>query len=310
MKVSFIIPAYNVPVSQLQACVKSIFALSLSKEEREVIVVDDGSQNPVLDHLETWIDDILYVRQPNSGPSVARNRGLDLATGDYIQFVDGDDMLLQTGYEHCLDLVRYHQPVDVVMFGMTRSPHTHLSTSYAGPMTGAAYMQQYNLRGAVWGYVFRKSLLNGLRFTPGKLIEDEEFTAELLLRARNVYDTGAKAYYYRLSNNSRVTTATDAHRQQRLSEHLDIILRLQDKTAHSSSEVSKGLQRRVAQLSMDYLYDTIRLTHNAAELERAIDNLRQHSLYPLPDARYTQKYTIFRYLVDRSWGRKSLLKLL
>ena len=51
-------------------------------------------------------DDIIYVRQQNGGLSSARNMGLALAKGQYIQLIDADDYLLQAPYEQCLDIVR------------------------------------------------------------------------------------------------------------------------------------------------------------------------------------------------------------
>ena len=74
--------------------------LSLTQEEREIIVIDDGSINSPLAALADGIDQIIYIRQPNKGAAAARNTGLGIAKGRYIQFVDGDDRLVRSGYEH------------------------------------------------------------------------------------------------------------------------------------------------------------------------------------------------------------------
>lgn len=113
--VSFIITTYNLPLEYLVECLKSILQLSLNSREREIILVDDGSDISPINDLVEYQDDIIYIRQRNLGLSIARNTGLQNASGKYIQFVDGDDCLIQVGYEHCLDLLRYHNP-DIVHF--------------------------------------------------------------------------------------------------------------------------------------------------------------------------------------------------
>lgn len=74
--VSFIIPTYNLPNQMLRDCIESIFALSITEQEREVIVVDDGSDYSPLPSLSDFADKIIFVHQENLGLSMARNRGL------------------------------------------------------------------------------------------------------------------------------------------------------------------------------------------------------------------------------------------
>ena len=118
--ISFIIPYHNEPLNMLRQCLDSILSLSLSNDEREIIVVDDGSNYSPINDLRDIQDHIIYVRQKNGGLSHARNTGLRLATGEYVQFIDADDYLLRAPYEHCLDIMRYQEP-DVVMFNQTQN---------------------------------------------------------------------------------------------------------------------------------------------------------------------------------------------
>ena len=98
--VSFIVTTYNLPETLLQECLQSITALTLKENEAEIIVIDDGSDESALLSITNFRDRIIYMWQPNRGVSVARNLGLRIASGKYIQFIDGDDKLIQTGYEH------------------------------------------------------------------------------------------------------------------------------------------------------------------------------------------------------------------
>ena len=70
------------------------------------------------------------------------------------------------------------------------------------------------------------------------------------------------------------------------------------------------MERRVAQLTMDYLYNTIVLTRSAEQLNVRIEDLRQQGLFPLPDRNYTRKYQWFRRMINTQWGHLLLLKTL
>jgi glycosyltransferase involved in cell wall biosynthesis len=90
-QVSVIIPAYNTAQYICQT-LESVF--SQDHPSVEVIVIDDGSTDNTSQVLEPYLKRIHYVRQPNAGPSAARNHGLSLASGKYIAFLDSDDLLL------------------------------------------------------------------------------------------------------------------------------------------------------------------------------------------------------------------------
>ena len=156
--VSFIITYYNLPVEMLQACIDSILSLSLRPFEREIIVVDDSSDMSPINELMKYEDDIIYVRQKNGGLSMARNKGIDIATGQFIQFVDADDQLIQAPYEQCLDIVRYQQCVDMVMFDFSFEPNVEVVPETVIPVPGTTYLQNYNIHGTAWGYLFRKKV--------------------------------------------------------------------------------------------------------------------------------------------------------
>ena len=201
--VSFIITYYNLPVQMLQECIESILQLSLRPFEREIIVIDDGTYECPINDLMKYEDDIIYVRQKNNGVSTARNKGLDMAKGKFIQLIDADDCLIQAPYEQCLDIIRYKEDVDMVMFDFTNSRQVEVMLETVLPVSGATYMRNNNIHGSACGYLFLRSILGQLRFSPNiQYGEDEEFSAQLILRAEKMYATNYKAYFYRKSNTS------------------------------------------------------------------------------------------------------------
>ena len=275
--ITFIVTYYNLPPQFLHDCIESILALSLQKEEREIIVIDDGSSVSPTDALKDLIDEIIYIRQPNSGLSISRNFGIEACRGEFIQFIDGDDKLNSSVYNHCLDLVRDNDP-DIVTFFLSNKEEQDTGFEYEGPIEGAEYMRKNNLRASACGYIFRKKTLLHLRFTSGILHEDEEFTPQLFLRAEKVFTTK--------------------------------LFRLTDMADTLSVAERAALQRRIDQLTMDYIYNIITLTHNGKYLEQCIEELKQKGLFPLPDKDYTQKYKWFRRLSSTRQGRRMLCMLL
>lgn len=307
--VSFVITYYNEPLPLLQTCIDSILSLRLSAEEREIILIDDGSSVVPQHIIDTYAANLIYVRQPNGGLSEARNRGIEIAAGRYLQFIDGDDYLIRRDYEYCLSIVGAQSPDLVLFHGTDKEADTNELTTY-GVFTGSQYMHNHNLRATAWGYIFRRSLLGTLRFTKGMLHEDEEFTPQLIIRAEQVVDTNARAYFYRQRSNS-ITHKADAQWvTKRLADKERIILSLREKADRMPTSERVAMQRRVAQLTMDYIHNVITLTRDAQCLDATLERLKKLGLFPLPNKHYTGKYRIFRALTSSSIGRKILLKTL
>ena len=307
--VSFILTYYNQPIKMLFKCINSILALSLRPYEREIIIIDDGSDSSPMNELLKYGNDIIYVRQRNQGPGIARNTGLRLAKGQNVQFVDGDDQLNQAAYEHCLDIVRYQQP-DMVVFDMSKRT-THGSTfNDVGPMSGNEYMRTHNIHGSACSYIFLKSIIGTLRFSSLTYREDEEFTPQLLLHAQKIYITDAKAYVYHNNSSSITHKKGKRNKIKMLSDNLQALLSLKATMASLPQNERQAMQRRIDQLTMDYIYNIIILTRSRHYLDRKLAILKREGLFPLPDRNYTTKYKWFRRLTNSGLGLKLLVNIL
>lgn len=306
---TFIITYHNEPVEMLSECIESIRQLNMRDDEREIIIVDDGSDRSPINEMEDQRTHVLYIYQNSLGVSAARNKGLAMATGRYIQFVDADDCLLTDAYDHCVSLLR--EGVDMVMFNYTTRPQATTSNSYRNTTyaSGASLMHNKNIKGAAWYYIFRKEAANELRFTEGThYAEDEEFTARLMLRIETIIQTDAKAYYYRQHPSS---TTHDINRiEKRLDDTHSVICRLHQELRRLPQYEQTALQRRIAQLTMDYLYNIITLTQSSRKLSEAINTLQTEGLFPLPTQGYSTKYKWFRRIIGTSFGRMLLLRTL
>lgn len=103
-EVSIIIPVYN-NEQYIEKCIQSV--LNQTFENFEVIVINDGSTDKsgeILEKLNREDSRIILIEQKNQGVAVARNRGMNKATGKYITFVDGDDYLKNNYIEKMYNL--------------------------------------------------------------------------------------------------------------------------------------------------------------------------------------------------------------
>ena len=110
MKLSVIIPVYNIK-NHVSICLNSI--IDQTYTDFEVIVVDDGSTDgsgPICDEFGSTDPRIRILHKSNSGVSDSRNIGINLATGDYICFIDGDDFIENDYFEKAVSILNEYKP--------------------------------------------------------------------------------------------------------------------------------------------------------------------------------------------------------
>ena len=171
-------------------------------------------------------------------------------------------------------------------------------------------MHNNNLRASACGYIFKKNLLVNLRFTKGILHEDEEFTPQLIIRADKVYNTKVQAYFYRKRKESITHNKDKRWKLKRLQDTEQVIKSLQDKADLMPAKDRVAMLRRVAQLTMDYIYNIIILTRDEQYLNHVLLRLEKRGLFPLPKKNYTRKYKLFSIMINSKAGRKILIHTL
>ncbi len=296
----------------LIAAISSVMQLSLPEKEREIIVVDDGSAENILSNISSIKDDIIYLRQRNAGLSVARNIGLQIATGRYIQFIDANDYLIPSVYEHCLDIARFENP-DMVLFEYTEKEGYVMEVTKSnteGPIDGSLWLKNNNVNAKAWAYLFRKDILLNLRFEKSLRKDDEAFTPQLILRAERLFYTDSKAYFSRKNESAEVQPYSEEFVERKLDDMEKTIFQLHNVASSQSHTNRQALQRRVSQLAASYLYSVIKETHSRAELENRIGRLREENLFPLSLKGYSLQNRLFARMVNHKLGRIILCKLL
>lgn len=311
--ISFIIPYYNVSKELLRDCIESIANLNLSTEEFEILLVDDGSTLSPKDVICGY-DNIRYIRQDNQGAGSARNLGLDNARGQYIQFVDADDKLNSKEYDQCLLLLRDQKP-DAIFFnyirtdehGISRKCHV-INTRTAS--SGAEFMLQNNLHGSPCFTVFKSETAKGVRFPTDIMNEDEFFIALLTVKSMKVITYPVFAYLYVYRKGSLTNPVNQDRLHRRVADSEALILRLNDFAEQLNGTQLVAMKRRISQLTMDYIYNSITLVHCWPLLQNQILTLKASGLFPLPKRQYTIKYYLFSIISNNRLGLFALFRLL
>lgn len=304
--ISFIVTVSNSSSEELTECLKSILQLSLGAKEREIILVDDGSEDFMLNAVDSFKDNIIYIRQRKQGRAAARNTGLKMANGKYIQLINGGDTLLRAPYEHCLDIARFHDP-DIVFFTQTEKEDAETPFEFCAPISGSTYLHDNDLRTNACCYIFRYKLLLNLRFSTNLLNEDEEFTPQLFLRADKLVCTNSKAYCTSKDKEDKTKEQPKRTTLQSLGEKEHIIYNLQYVAEQLTPKDKVALRRRIAQLTLELIYDTITITRSSRHTEETISRLHTKGLFPLPDKNYDNKYRFLRKAINSKLGRKLLI---
>lgn len=207
MFISLIIPVYKVR-DFISECLSSIEGQSLDKKYYEVIVVNDGTPDDSMEIATPIINrmgNVKVINQHNQGLSIARNNGLELATGDYVWFVDSDDWLLPNALQELMRNIKIEPHADV--FSSRLEMHFdngHKTKLDFNPTTynlsGKEYLKQRYKQGAVQRFIFKRDFLisNKLSFYPGILHEDGLFGYMMLYLAKRIKIIETPIYAYRI----------------------------------------------------------------------------------------------------------------
>lgn len=217
MSISVIIPYYN-SSAHLPHLISTLTDLTAKSPDTQVIIIDDHSTEEEYTILcrETDKFNWTVVRQDkNTGPGVARNRGIELAFCDYLMFLDADDSLVSHACATLMSVIREHAP-DVILFDVkSKSPRSTLllrmipdsTQGSVDPCFALAYARSMTA-GKCYNTQFVRN--HHLTFGSQKRHEDTAFTKSALALAQSVYYESQPLYVYRITPGSLVTDKSNA----------------------------------------------------------------------------------------------------
>lgn len=215
-KISVIVPVYNV-APYLKECVNSVIGQTLS--DLEIILIDDGSTDgsgAICDGYAQKDDRIKVIHKPNGGLSEARNAGLDIATGEYIGFVDSDDYIDTDMYE-----ILYHNAInlkaDISMCCDRRVPHQAGDYNFNENKVSVWESKEEMIREiflarrtvvAVCLKIFHRNIFRQTRFPVGMTTEDAYILLDTLRDCHRMAFQKISKYNYRRRQGSIVLQTT------------------------------------------------------------------------------------------------------
>ena len=212
--VSIVIPVYNAEL-YLNRCIDSVLAQTF--KDFELILIDDGSKDSSLEILRQYENKeyIKVISQEHRGPALTRNRGIDVASGKYIMFIDSDDYVDSDYVEAYVSKIEAEN-CDVVMGGFTKITGEHVDfkrTPGNGPFS------KYIVTGPV-SKIYKKDFIveHNISFLDTKASEDVYFNM-LFIKYGAKYAFIEHAGYYYFFNASSVSNT--AHKG--FSEKVDIL---------------------------------------------------------------------------------------
>ncbi len=226
---SIIIPVFNAE-RFLTKCIDSVIQAQIPKVE--LILVDDGSSDNSPEICRSYSEQypfISYIRQENSGPSAARNKGIESVKGEYIAFFDADD------YVESSDFANYVDAMQKCSADMWASDFRRVADNGCvldevfqidetnEPISSREYIFQFlSARDCVWNvwrYIFRRSFVEDkqLRFAEGfNIAEDLEFVVRAISVAESICFLHLPYYFYRVNYGQSLTRCYTVRRVEQL----------------------------------------------------------------------------------------------
>lgn len=250
--ISVIVPIYNVE-AYLEKCILSI--VNQTYQELEIILVNDGSTDRSGDICKKFEADkrIKLINKANGGLSDARNKGLECATGEYIAFIDSDDYVHPQMFEIMHKFMQKEQ-ADVVACNFQKVTENEIVT-YKSLNSNNLSFEIFDKEEALCqidkvfviacNKLYRREIFSMIRFTKGRLHEDEFVIHHILNRCDKIVVLNTPLYYYVQRDNSIMATMNMKRildKREALRERMELVL---------NSSIPKAIVPTVSRL-LDY----------------------------------------------------------
>lgn len=239
--ISIIIPVYKVE-KYLEKCIQSV--INQTYENLQIILVDDGSPDncgKICDEYAKKDHRIEVIHKSNGGLSDARNKGLEMAKGEYIGFVDSDDYIEADMYEVLYNLLKqYNADVSICNFYTVSQGKISIKNAdngineYNRIEILKEILLDKNIQSYAWNKLYKKELFDEIKYPIGKKYEDIGTTFYLLEKCNKVVVTGKSEYYYINRQDSIVNNVTEST----ITDYIELIMQRYDYIEENIKELS------------------------------------------------------------------------
>ena len=293
-EVSIIVPVYQVE-NYIRQCVDSILAQTFT--DFELILVDDGSKDQsgkLCDEYAGMDERVKVIHTENVRAAEARNKGMDLASGNYLMFIDSDDYIAPTMVE-CLHKSILDKDADIVScnylyFWENNREKNFPINNKSEVLSGLEIFynrkneRNYGYWTVVWNKLYKKEIFEKVRFRSGKYYEDEFLANDIYQMDIKIVTIPERLYYYRQHENSTM-------RKKSIEKSFDMIEAFQERIfIYLKEEKYADQAYKVLIYSLEYLEESKRLITNQNEKNKFIqaekrtkDIIRQLKKQELPN---------------------------
>lgn len=299
MLLSIIIPVYNIE-NFIGNCIQSVINQNIDKTNYEIIIVNYGSTDKSLEISEKYAvnePNIVILSQENKGLGNARMSGLQIARGEYLYFLDGDDYLAHNTLGRVLKYALVNK-LDIAGFDVERTTTMNniVTSTPSGEVTtseivnGIDFMGNCNhYRVEVWWYLIRRDFFrhSGAKFEDKRFVNDSYFTPTLFMNARRVGYVNMDIYRYVERRDSITKKNDNVHHIRHIkdslfaiSEMARIISRLRQDKQINNLTIQK-IKAKQESYSIFILIRFAKSELNISELSNTLSALKASEAYPV-----------------------------
>ena len=250
--ISIVVPVYNVE-QYLDACMASI--LEQTYHNIEIVLVDDGATDKSGEMCDRYADldgRVIVIHKENSGLSDARNKGIAQAKGDFIMFIDSDDVVSQNFVEYLYKLIN-NNSADIAICDPVHcypnkrivfEPETCMKV-FEPEDAIVEMLYQKSFLVSAWGKIFRKKYFNEVFFPYGMLFEDSAVMYKIFDQASRIVYGNAKLYGY-MHRDGSITTKEFSQKDCDIFVICDQIMRYMSNRSEKLQKAARSYQTAAA----------------------------------------------------------------
>ncbi|OEK08597.1 hypothetical protein A8C32_03870 [Flavivirga aquatica] len=315
MKLSIVVPCYNAE-EHIGRCLNSLINQSLNQADYEIIVINDGSTDNSIKLIEEFkkpYKNVTIYSQQNKGLGAVRNKGMKLAKGDYIYFIDSDDYLAYNTLNIVLDhLIKFN--LDLLGFKTNETEKLNLfssSTKNIPKVTvtkGVDFMlNNKQHRYEAWWYIIKNEYLQktGFQFEEGKFLEDVIFTFRILMNAKRFAFLPIDVHRYVKNPNSIMNNESQPHLRKLIAGYVSLVHRLNNLTNDvleiKDSEYLKIIEniKYTSSLNTYFMfYKLIRSDISIKNINKILNNLNKINAYPFKRKSIAEVYSHYKVKIS------------
>ncbi|WP_299362442.1 glycosyltransferase [Winogradskyella sp.] len=299
MRLSIIIPLYN-SGEFLPTCLDSLLRQGLDPNDYEILIINDGSTDNSLDIANAYVEANSSIRvfsKENGGVGSARNKGLSLAKGDYIYFIDPDDYLADRTLPILLDVTESNT-LDILTFGsksvensvLQTESNLHDNIELSTIYNGIDYIANFRFQNEVWWYLIKHSFIKEaqIRFIEGRWMEDAILTAQLFIQANQMANFPLDSHRHVIVKGSAMKSKEPSHYLRVIDDNRNAAMVFESmitdlEAKHVNPDCIKRLRTRQQSFVFFMMVRMLRSTIALEKIKPTMNELSTTNAYPMTE---------------------------